>query len=367
MRRLVGVLVPVLVATVASVACTSDGATSDPAALGGSASSGPTVPAGFEVAELVSGLEGPTQIQLLDDGRLLVAQLAGGEGEGVGEVLAVDPTTGEREVLFSGLRTPTGVAAIGDEVWVMERRRLSRGPISGGELETVVDELPFNGRSQGTLTPLDDGRLLYNTSGDLDGADVVDGSGTLWLLDPESAPTSGELPPGRPVATGFKHAYARTVDADEAIWQTEVVDGLFDGGQAPDELVLVPAVALDGAVDVGTPDAGWPRCIGDGTPVTEFGGTADSCEQTLSPHAVFDEGATPTSVVVSPWDAEHLLVTMWNQGEVVAVPRSGPTPVDVEPFLTGIEHPQSLLAAGDRLLVVDFDGGEILEVRRASD
>ena len=31
-------------------------------------------------------------------------------------------------------------------------------------------------------------------------------------------------------------------------------------------------------------------------------------------------------------------------------------------FLTGIEHPQTLVSDGDRLLVVDFGGGRILAV-----
>ena len=42
---------------------------------------------------VVDGLDHPTQIADGPDGTLLVAQLAGGEGDGTGEVLAVDLTT----------------------------------------------------------------------------------------------------------------------------------------------------------------------------------------------------------------------------------------------------------------------------------
>ena len=37
-------------------------------------------------------------------------------------------------------------------------------------------------------------------------------------------------------------------------------------------------------------------------------------------------------------------------------------PVAPTTFLTGIEHPQTLVSDGERLLVVDFGGGRILAV-----
>jgi hypothetical protein len=50
---------------------------------------------------------------------------------------------------------------------------------------------------------------------------------------------------------------------------------------------------------------------------------------------------------------------------VVTVPAgAGDEPHAGEPFLTGIEHPRHLLAVGDRLFVVDQDGGRTFAVSR---
>ena len=151
---------------------------------------------------------------------------------------------------------------------------------------------------------------------------------------------------------GFKHAYARTFAADGTLWQTEMSDGSYDGQPAPDELL---------AVEPGD-DFGWPQCIGDRTAVAEYGGTTERCAGTPRSHALFAPGATPTSVAVAPWDPDVLLVALWNAGEVVAVAADAPAPVEPTPFLTGLAHPQHLVADGDRLLVVDFDGGRVLAV-----
>lgn len=353
-RRSVLLLLVVALAVVAAGAC--GGGSGEGASDGADDVRAPSVPEGFEVTTLIDGLERPTQAGLLDDGRLVVAQLAGPEGSPTGQVVVVDPADeGLPEVLVDGLVTPTGVAVVGDELWIMERRRLTRGPLTGGERQVVADQLPFNGRSEGTLTALDDGRLLYNTSGDLEGTEAADGSGVLWSLDttastvgaPGAAPASASR-----VATGFKHAYGRTIDPDGTIWQTEVAEQVPDGGASPDELV---------AVATGT-DGGWPRCAGDRRPVEGLGTSAD-CETTARPHALFLDGATPTSVVIAPWDPDLLLVALWNEGEVVSVPRlGGDGPVEATPFLTGIEHPQHLLVDGRRVLLTDHTGGRVLAI-----
>lgn len=300
---------------------------------------------GLTVAEVATGLEGPTQLAILPDGRLLVAELNGGESDGVGRVVAIDEVAGTSEVLFEGLLTPTGVAVVEDRIWVMEERTLSHGPIGGGRLTTVLDDLPFNGRSETTLTPTPGGTLLYGTTGSIRGGEPVAGSGILWEITETEGPN--------PISAGFKNAYAHTFDADGGLWVTEVSDGRFDGEPAPDELVAVtPGV-----------DHAWPRCVGDRVPVEQYGGDEASCQATPASHALFDHGATPTSVAVAPWDPDVLVVALWVEHRVVAVPRSSDgaphQPTDV---ITGDLRPQHLLADGDRLLVVDFDGGRILSV-----
>lgn len=307
---------------------------------------GVRTPDGFEVTEFADGFSGPTQITRGPDGTLLVGQLNGSEGGGDGQVLRVDlGDPDERMVLFDNLLKPTGVVLAGSDIWVMEERQLSRGPVDGGELDVVLGDLPYNGRSQGTLTVDAGGRVLYNTSGTVDGSQAADGSAALWALEPGGEPER--------VASGFKHAYARTFDADGTLWQTELSDGTYDGKPPPDELV---------AVERGD-DFGWPKCIGDRQPVEEYGGTRELCDKTPRPQALFEPTATPTSVAVAPWDPDVLLVALWNRGEVVTVDRSASErPVEAKVFLIGIKRPQHLLALDDRLLVSDFESGRILSV-----
>lgn len=135
-------------------------------------------------------------------------------------------------------------------------------------------------------------------------------------------------------------------------------DGLYGGEPAPDELV---------PVEIGE-DFGWPDCVGDGTPVAVYGATQELCAQKSRSHALFDPGATPTSVAIAPWDPDTLLVALWVEGRVVTVPRTGgPETADEEPLqgttlLDGIEHPQHLLADDDRLLLSDHATGRILAI-----
>lgn len=310
----------------------------------GPRSAGPPV----EVSVVADGFDGPTQIAFAQDGRLLVAELNGGERDGTGRVVAVDlDTPTGREVLVDGLLTPTGLAVESDRLWIMERRRLTVGPLADpSERHVVLDELPFNGRSEGTITPAPGGGIYYDTSGRRDGDRLADGSGTLWYLaGPDAAPEV--------YATGFKHAYAHVVGPDDRLWVTEMSDGRLDGAVPPDELV---------AAEPGD-DFGYPRCIGDRTAVVELGADDDDCAATPRSHALFPSSATPTSVAVAPWDPETLLVALWNRGEIVALPTAEDgRPYAGEVVVGDIARPQHVLADGGRVLVSDHATGRILSI-----
>jgi glucose/arabinose dehydrogenase len=308
------------------------------------------LPGGFEAETVVEGLHGPTQMVVGPDDRLWVAQLAGGEDAGDGQVVAVGDD-GEQEVLLEGLQKPTGLAVLDGAVWVMLERELVRAPLDDGrpgELETVLADLPNNGRSNGTLTVTERGTLLFDTSGAIRGGEVVEGSGILWELDPADPADPVE------VATGLKHAYAHTL-AGGHIFTTEIGDGTYDGRVPPDEVHRVERGSHHG----------WPRCIGDREPVEEFGGSDDHCGETVPPTAVLPEGSTPTGIVAAPWDDGTLLIALWGRAEVVQIDIDAPEVQQARPFASGFRQPQHLLVRGGDVLVSDHATGAVHALRPA--
>lgn len=305
-------------------------------------------PEGFTIEVVEEGLLGPTQVALGPNGELWVADLGGDENDELGRVLWLNGTLPVPQVVLDRLDKPTGLAVTADDVWVMERRALGRLGRSGddfGDYQRLVEYLPFNGRSEGTLEIDLDGGILHTTTGSQRGADVMAGSGVLWSHDPAATtydPT--------PVVTGFKNAYAFTRLDAESLLVTEVGDGQYDGNPPPDELVVVPTGGSGGAAD-----AGWPRCIGDRMPVVEFGGSPEVCADTLGTSALFAPRSTPTSVAL--YD-DAWLVALWVEGRIVSVPIGGGEPTTwYEHDGPGIQH---LLVDGDDLLVTDHLGGRIL-------
>lgn len=313
---------------------------------------GISVDGDFDITVFAEGFNGPTQMVFGPNGDLYVAELNGGENDATGRILRLsvdDPS--QRAVLQQNLDKPTGLAVFDDQLWIMERDRLSVTTLDAdAPREVIAEDLPNNGRSEGTLTTTSDGGLYYNTSGSKRGPDRVPGSGTLFLIPDVAgqAPIEPQI-----IATGFKHAYAHVIDPDGQLWTVEMTDGRFDGERGADELV---------AIKPGD-DGGWPQCVDDNRPVADFGGTAESCASSPRSHALFGAGATPTSLVLAPWDDDLFIVALWLPSRVVTVPRS-PSAQPHEPvdFISGIESPQHLLVAGERLLLSDHETGRIFEV-----
>jgi glucose/arabinose dehydrogenase len=316
---------------------------------------------GYLIEEVVSGLQGPTQMIMGPDGRLWIAQLAGGENAQRGEVIAVDPASNERETLLSGLDKPTGIAVLDNALWIATRRALLRAPLGPDYRPdtpvTVLEDLPYNGRSNGTLTVTPERQLLFETSGARSGNAAQAGSATLWQLDPAN-PTQPQ-----PLATGLKGAYAHAFDTEGRLWTTEIGDDPVNGEAPPDELNWV----VPGA------DFGWPQCFGFQEPAENYGGTRARCAVTRAPVVLFPPRATPTGVAPSPWEADALLVALWLTGEVVRVPitvhagdADEPNATGaVEAFVDGLRNPQHLLVTeANELLVSDFAAGAIYQILR---
>ena len=319
------------------------------------------LPEGYAAEPVVTGLQGPTQMMLGPDGRLWTAQLAGGENAGTGQIVAVSLETGEREILLDGLLKPTGLAVLSGYLWIAAGNTLVRAPLEGdkvGTPETVLSNLPFNGRSNGTLTVTPDGKLLYETSGRRQGSGAQPGSATLWEL------AVGELSPDTPteptaLATGFKGAYAHTFDAAGHLFSTDIGDDPVNGRPPPDELDYVVAGG----------DYGWPQCFGNREAALNYGGTPKKCAETRPPLALFAPQSTPTSVVASPFEENVLLVALWGpvKPRVVRVPYDPETfqAGKVTDFIGGLTLPQSLLVMPDgSLLVSDFARGTVYRVTK---
>lgn len=321
---------------------------------------GLTLPGDYEASVVARGLRGPTQMVMGPDQRLWVAQLAGEENASQGQIVAVSLTTGEQQVLLEHLFKPTGLAILADALWIAAGRDLLRVSLNAtgdvGSVETILKDLPFNGRSEGTLTVSPAGRLIFETSGQRSGNQASEGSARLWELDPAD-PTNP-----RPIAVGLKNTYAHTFDTAGRLWLTDVHDDPVNDEAPPDELNLW----VEGA------DFGWPACFGYQQPALNYGGTTESCATTRSPVVLFPPHSTPTSVVASPWEENTLLVALWGPPEQ-AIVRVSFTLVDdnavgqVEPFVGGMQNPQHLLRLPDSsLLVSDFSAGIIYRLNQPS-
>jgi glucose/arabinose dehydrogenase len=119
------------------------------------------LPPGFVAEKLPYQFQYPTQFTIVND-TLYVAQLNGGENEKAGQIVRIDLADGRRTILAEQLDKPTGVAILNDTLWIATRDAILRRSLDGAsELETVLADLPNNGRSNGTLTVTGHGTPLY--------------------------------------------------------------------------------------------------------------------------------------------------------------------------------------------------------------
>lgn len=292
---------------------------------------------------IVDGLDHPTQIAEGPNGTLLIAQLAGEEEDRSGEVMVVDLTAGTRRVLLKGLDKPTGVLWDHGVLWVMVRRGLLKAEwpdaaATVGPTTVVLDDLAFNGRSEGTLTPLEGGRILYETSGNIVGATVEKGSGTLWAFD--SATSTSTV-----VASGIKNGYSHAVLDDGRIVTTDIGDNITN---APvEEVDVLPASAP-------LFDLGWPRCPGD-----------TDCAGVVRPLAVFAPSATPTGVAVV---GDDVYVALFVTGQLMHVSlagwKPGDTPRPPVEIAHGLAGPHTILARPDGTLwISEHVNGRIVAIK----
>jgi glucose/arabinose dehydrogenase len=333
-----------------------------------------TTASGPKPTVLVSDLRGPTQIAFGPVGTWLVAELGGEEPEGdengsLGRVLLIDPTTKQRRVLADKLDKPTGVAWIDGTVWVMVRRGIVRFPLAEAPLSAlmeakdvalptvVLSELPFNGRSEGTITPLLNGTFLYETTGNIKrnatGAELPEkGSGILWRFDTKTEQSIE-------VALGLKNSYAHSVLPDGRIVTTEIGDNI--ASEPLDELnVFDPNSPSRGSLPG---SFGWPFCDHTAAPVDAK--YEEACTATSPAMRTFPAHLTPTGVVHY---GDDLYVSLFVSGQIMRLPNDAVAPPGLKPenrapmqvWAADLEGPHTLLVDGQRLLVTETTAGRIV-------
>lgn len=327
----------------------------------GDAMAGVDVAQGWSLGLVRDDLERPTQ--LATDGETVhVAELVGEEGAGNGRVRDLGGPIGEGTALLvlDDLVVPTGLVVLDDGSFVVqEGRELARHDLldepdamvaPAAERSVLTGDLPWNGRSQGSLTLLDDGRVLHSSTHEGEEPDLTEGSGAVYATAPDG---SGDP---EPVAVGFKVPYAHAVDGDGRLWVTDIGDGRVDGVQVREELHRFDAFGGD---DV--PHAGWPMCTGGNVPVAQWGATEADCAATQVPVATFPPRSTPTGLAIGA--DGRVLVSLFTtptvRGGVVEVHQDG----TVSDVVRGLETPHDLLALDDgSFLLTTHLGGQLFRL-----
>lgn len=312
---------------------------------------------GFRAELYAQGLQLPSALAWGPDGALYVAQLAGGENEGVGQIVRVAQAGAAPTVLLDKVSKPTGLAWRDHTLYIAAGRDVLRASLSSdGTLATpvpIVRNLPYNTRSEGQITALPDGRLVYEASGEVND----DRSGRLWTLDGNDQPLE--------LAHGLKNAYAHAVDGKRnLLFSTEIGDDLMDGQAPPEEInVIQPGN-----------DYGWPRCYGDQVPARFRGGNQAICAGTQPPLVTFPPHSTPTGLAFydgNDFPAAYrgvLYVALFNASppqvmRVTLHEAQGRLHGDAAPFVGGMERPIDLLPdPHGGLLILDHAKGTIYRI-----
>ena len=311
------------------------------------------LPADYQADVIASGLSFPNALAYGPDGALYVTQLASGdENSGQGQVVRIGKPGDAPQIMLQNLLKPTGLAWAANDLYIVAKNNILLSHFQNGQLstpQTIIANLPFNGRSNGQIF-LGPDKLLYFQSTGTEA--TPEQSGFIYTMQPGT--TSYQV-----YARGFKNAYAMTWVADPTdpakftMYSTEIGDGDVPGyGQPPEKLVIVQQGA----------NYGWPQCYADRQPNPAWNGTAAECSQVERPLAMFHPDATPTGLAY--FDGQ-LIVALWN-GNPARLVSVDPKDGSVKDWATGFKTPIALLTESDgNLLVIDMYGQNITRISKS--
>jgi glucose/arabinose dehydrogenase len=263
--------------------------------------------------------------------RLYVAQMNGEENAGTGQIIAFDGPNTKPVVVFSNLKKPTGLAWRNNSLFVVSYRsvlRITDADQDGtlDKTESLVSDVPFNGRSLGQMDVGPDSLLYFESSGG-----SPNSSGYLYSME-----TSGNNQ--RIVARGLKNAYAYAWSPQGEMFTTEIGDNILN---APlDELNRVVLNA----------DYGWDACSAD---LQLRDPSAAACANVQKPVATWPAHSSPTGLA---WFGDGLLVALWgptNPHVSWVNPATGEKTI----FARGLQYPMDVLPFDDAsVLLLDYAG-----------
>lgn len=328
----------------------------------------PSVPAGFEVSLIASGLDQPRTLRTAPNGDVFLAE------SGAGQVRVLRGN--QASVFATGLSSPFGIAfwppgPAPRFVYVAETSRVVRYPYAPGNLrasgpaQVVVEGLPTGGHWTRDVAFSPDGRRMFVSIGS---ASNVSDHGEEGRAEVREYDPDGHG--GRPFATGIRNCVGLTMQPNATLWcAVNERDGLGDN-LPPDYVTRVQPGAF----------YGWPwYYIGAHPDPRHSGKHPDLAGEVALPDVLIQPHSAPLSLTIYPADGAwadyrgDIFVALhgsWNRSakagyKVVRVLlRNGVPTGEYEDFATGFGlgrdtvwgRPVGVTVAQDGSLLVSEDG-----------
>jgi glucose/arabinose dehydrogenase len=359
---------------VADNAATAASAALVPSALGrldGTAGQSVSLPGGFSIAQVVTGLRSPRFMTFDDAGNLLVADMAAGAIYRYPSVAGtLTPSAQPPSALVSGLEAPSNVSLYDGYLYIGETSTVSRyayeasGPV--GAREPFVTNLPRGGHSTRTTVFGPDG-VLYVSVGS--SCNICDES------DPRRASILrfSNLSDGSAYdrfAGGLRNAVGLAIQPSTGVLWATVNERDNQGNEIPPDLVTVVRQGQN---------FGWPGCQPPNATPQDAG---RDCSGITPPSIGIQAHSAPLGLAF--YNGQHfpseyagdLFVVQhgsWNrqppaQPKLLRIHFEGDRPVSAQDFATGWQtadgsrwgRPAGVIAAPDGSLIVSDDQSGVL-------